>query len=99
MKERFAQQLAQNKTVTIESLAEMKNKTYHNGDAVIVGDKPLFGMTVDIDEDKNYNMTLIMLCEYQLDLYELDDSIKNNDTNIPIIRLKRKGRIQDISIG
>jgi hypothetical protein len=88
MKERFQLQLQENKTVTIESLTEMKNKTYHNGDAVIVGDKPLFGMTIHEDDDKNKVMTLIMLCEQQLCLYELDDSHKINDTRIPIIKLK-----------
>ena len=89
MRERFLQQLVENKTVTEESLVEMKNKTYHNGDAVIVGDKPLFGMTIHEDEDKNKVMTLIMLCENQIDLYEMDESYKKLvETKVPIIKLK-----------
>lgn len=54
MREKFKQQLEKNKTVTEESLLEMENKTYHNGDEVKVGDKILFAMTMElVDEDGN----------------------------------------------
>ena len=88
MREKFAQQLQENKTVTEESLAMMSNKTYHNGDTVIVGDKPLFGMMLESDEEENKNLTLIMLNENQIDLYETDDRHVIADTFIPIIKLK-----------
>lgn len=51
MLEQFKVQLENNKVVTEESLLEMKNKTYHNGDDVKVGDKILFAMTMEIVED------------------------------------------------
>lgn len=88
MREKFLQQLEENKTVTEESLEAMTNKTYHNGDAVIVGDKPLFGMTLEIDENGNKQMSMIMLNENQIDLYETDDRHVIADTYLPIIKLK-----------
>ena len=88
MRERFEQQLQKNKTVTEEWLAISKNKTYHNGDEVKVGDKPLFGMMLEIVEEENLNLTLIMLNENQIDLYETDDRHINADTFVPIIKLK-----------
>jgi hypothetical protein len=88
MRERFKQQLEDNKIVTIESLEAMTNKTYHNGDAVIVGDKPLFGMTLDIDENENKQLALIMLNENQIDLYESDDRDTRDVAHIPMIKLK-----------
>ncbi len=88
MKEIFKQQLEDNKVVTIESLEEMTNKTYHNGDAVIVGDKPLFGMTLEIDENGFKLLTLIMLCEAQICLYEADDRDARTLAHIPLIKLK-----------
>ena len=89
MRERFLQQLQDNKRVTEESLAMMGNKTYHNGDAVIIGDKILFGMTIHEDEYKNRVLTMIMLCEDQIDLYEMDATYKGwVETKVPIIKLK-----------
>lgn len=88
MREKFTQQLQENKTVTEESLALSKNKTYHNGDEVKVGDKPLFGMVLEIDEEDNKQISLIMLNESQIDLYETDDRHVIADTFIPIIKLK-----------
>lgn len=88
MREKFEQQLQKNKTVTEEWLAISKNKTYHNGDEVKVGDKPLFGMMLEIVEEENLNLTLIMLNENQIDLYETDDRHINADTFVPIIKLK-----------
>jgi hypothetical protein len=88
MREKFAQQLQKNKTVTEESLVLSKNKTYHNGDEVKVGDKPLFGMMLEIDEEDNKQISLIMLNENQIDLYETDDRHVNADTFVPIIKLK-----------
>jgi hypothetical protein len=88
MREKFTQQLQENKTVTEESLALSKNKTYHNGDEVKVGDKPLFGMVLEIDEEDNKQISLIMLNESQIDLYETDDRHIIADTYIPIIKLK-----------
>jgi hypothetical protein len=87
MKEKFKAQLDENKTVTEESLALSKNKTYHNGDEVKVGDKPLFGMILDIDDKDNKTLTLIMLNESQIDLYEIDNRHSIADTRIPIIKL------------
>ena len=88
MREKFKQQLEENKTVTEESIANYsKNKTYHNGDEMKVGDKPLFGMLLHIDgEDKQ--LELIMLNESQIDLYESDDRYAITDTRIPLIKLK-----------
>ena len=88
MRERFLQQLEENKTVTEESLALSKNKTYHNGDEVKVGDKPLFGMMLEIDEEDNKQISMIMLNENQIDLYETDDRHVIADTYLPIIKLK-----------
>ena len=48
--EKFKRQLETNKVVTEESLLEMKNKTYYNGDEVKVGDKILFGMVIGEDD-------------------------------------------------
>ena len=88
MREKFKQQLEENKTVTEESIANYsKNKTYHNGDEMKVGDKPLFGMLLHVDgEDKQ--LELIMLNENQIDLYEIDDRYAITDTRIPLIKLK-----------
>jgi hypothetical protein len=88
MKEKFKQQLEDNKFVTEESLSQMKNKIYHNGDEVKVGDKPLFGMTLDIDENENKQLALIMLNENQIDLYESDDRDTRDVARIPTIKLK-----------
>jgi hypothetical protein len=88
MREKFAKQLQDNNIVTEESLAKMNNKKYHNGDEVKVGDKPLFGMVLEIDEDDNKQISLIMLNEGQIDLYETDDRHVNVDTFVPIIKLK-----------
>ena len=88
MKEKFKQQLEDNKLVTEEILEQMKNKTYYNGDEVKVGDKPLFGMTLHEDENKHLSLTLIALNENQIDLYETDDRHRIADTKLPIIKLK-----------
>jgi hypothetical protein len=88
MREKFAQQLEKNKTVTEESFAEMKTKTYHNGDDVKVGDKILFGMILDIDENEQKQISMIMLCEAQIDYYETDDRHVIADTYLPILKLK-----------
>ena len=89
MREKFAKQLQENKTVTEESLGQYyANKTYHNGDEVKVGDKPLFGMVLEIDEYDNRTISMIMLCEDQIDLYETDNRHVIADTFIPIIKLK-----------
>jgi co-chaperonin GroES (HSP10) len=86
--EKFKRQLETNKVVTEESLLEMKNKTYHNGDEVKVGDKILFGMIEGEDESGNVNLTMIMLNENQIDLYELNERRQQLDTFLPIIKLK-----------
>ena len=88
MREKFKQQLEENKTVTEESLIEMKNKFYHNGDEVKVGDKILFAMTIDKDNEDNINLTMRMLCENQIDLYEPDESRGIHNTRIPTVKLK-----------
>ena len=90
MREKFEKQLQDNNTVTEESLAMMTNKTYHNGENVKVGDKILFGMNVEgvAGVDENVHITMIMLCENQLDLYESDDRFYTAETNLPIIKLK-----------
>ena len=89
MREKFKRQLEENKTVTEESIANYsKNKTYHNGDEMKVGDKPLFGMILDIDENDNRSLTMVMLCEEQLYLYEPDERHVIADTYLPIIKLK-----------
>ena len=87
-REKFKRQLESNKIVTEESLLEMKSKTYHNGDEVKVGDKILFGMIEGQDDDGNVNLTMIMLNENQIDLYELDERRQQSDTFLPIIKLK-----------
>lgn len=87
-REKFKRQLESNKIVTEESLLEMKSKTYHNGDEVRVGDKILFGMIEGQDESGNVNLTMIMLNENQIDLYELDERRQQSDTFLPIIKLK-----------
>ena len=88
MREKFKQQLEENKMVTEESITNYsKNKTYHNGDEMKVGDKPLFGMLLHVDgEDKQ--LELIMLNENQIDLYETDDRYAIPDTRMPLIKLK-----------
>ena len=88
MRELFKQQIEENKIVTEESLLEMKNKTYHNGDEVKVGDKPLFAMTIDEDVEGNINLTMRMLNENQIDLYEPDESRGIHNTRIPTVKLK-----------
>lgn len=88
MREKFKQQLEENKTVTEESLIEMKNKFYHNGDEVKVGDKILFAMTIDKDNEDNVNLTMRMLSENQIDLYEPDESHGIHNTRIPTVKLK-----------
>jgi hypothetical protein len=45
-------------------------------------------MILDIDEQDNRTLSLIMLCEAQIDLYETDDRHVTADTFIPIIKLK-----------
>ena len=45
-------------------------------------------MMLEIVEEENLNLTLIMLNENQIDLYETDDRHKNADTFVPIIKLK-----------
>lgn len=87
MRELFKQQIEENKIVTEESLLEMKNKTYHNGDEVKVGDKPLFAMTIDEDVEGNINLTMRMLNENQIDLYEPDESRGIHNTRIPTVKL------------
>lgn len=86
--EKFKQQLETNKVVTEESLLEMKNKTYHNGDEVRVGDKVLFGMVAGKDNEGNVNLTMIMINENQIDLYESDEPYVRNDAYIPLIKMK-----------
>ena len=89
MREKFKQQLEENKMVTEESIANYsKNKTYHNGVELKVGDQPLFGAILEIDEEDNKQISLIMLKESQIDLYETDDRYVIADTFIPIIKLK-----------
>ena len=65
----------------------MKTKTYYNGDEVKVGDKILFGMVIGEDESGNINLTMIVLNENQIDLYELDER-HPSDTFLPTIKLK-----------
>lgn len=86
--EKFKRQLGNNKIVTKESLLEMKSKTYYNGDEIRVGDKILFGMIEGEDESGNINLTMIMLNENQIDLYELDERRQQLDTFLPIIKLR-----------
>ena len=86
--EKFKRQLGNNKIVTKESLLEMKSKTYYNGDEVRVGDKILFGMIEGEDESGNINLTMIILNENQIDLYELDERRQQLDTFLPIIKLR-----------
>ena len=88
MREKFNAQLENNKNVTEESLTLMTNKTYYNGDEVKVGDKPLFGAMLEIDEQDNKQISLIMLCEDQIDLYETDDRDTRDVAHIPMIKLK-----------
>jgi hypothetical protein len=88
MIDKFKQQLEDNKLVTEEMLEQIKNKTYHNGDEIKVGDKLLFGMTLHEDENKHLSVTLIALNENQIDLYETDDRHRIADTKLPIIKLK-----------
>ena len=90
VKEKFEKQLQDNNTVTEESLSMMTNKRYHNGENVKVGDKILFGMNVEgvAGVDENVHITMIMLCENQLDLYESDDRFNTAETKLPIIKLK-----------
>lgn len=85
--EKFKSQLENNKIVTEELLLEMKNKTYHNGDDVKVGDKILFGMTMSENNDGSIDMTLITLNENQIDLYEPDERHQGT-THIPVIKKK-----------
>lgn len=50
MREKFKRQIENNNVVTEKSLLEMKNKTYHNGDEIKVGDKILLAMTIEEEE-------------------------------------------------
>lgn len=88
MRERFKAQLEENRVVTEDSLFTMKNKTYHNGDEVKIGDKILFGMTLDEDENHNMNLTMVIINENQLDLYEPDERHQVNGNFVPVIKLK-----------
>lgn len=88
--ERFKLQLVENKVVTEELLAEMKSKTYHNGDEIKIGDQPLYGMIIYEEEDKSRHLQMIILNLNQIDLYEIDDKHNIKDTRLPIIKLKMK---------
>ena len=88
MKHLFEEQLKNNKVATEETLSSMKNKTYYNGEPILVGDKPLFAMTREFKGD---NMTdcyikLIMLKEEHFDLFIEDDRAK--DSRVPSVKLK-----------
>lgn len=88
MLEKFKAQLEENRVVTEDTLFTMKNKTYHNGDDIKVGDKLLFGMTLDEDESGNKSLTMIIINENQLDLYEPDERHQVNGNFVPVIKLK-----------
>ena len=87
MLEKFKAQLENNKIVTEESLLEMKNKTYHNGDEVKVGDKILFGMVIEENADGTSDKHMIMLNENQIDLYE-EHQRQLASTYLPVIKIK-----------
>jgi hypothetical protein len=87
MREKFKEQLEKNKIVTEESLLEMKSKTYHNGDAIKVGDKILFGMVIEKNATGPTDVHMIMINENQIDLYEPDER-QVGTAFIPAIKLK-----------
>ena len=92
MKQHFKKQIEENSKATEEVLNGFNNKTYHSGREIKVGDTVLFGLVeenYDVEKDE-IKVSLLMLHEDELDLYELSERHHPNQF-VPLLKLKQNG--------
>lgn len=80
------EQFKKREIVTQLLLENMKNKNYHNGEPIKVGDEMLIGLNVTIENELEL-LSVITLKESHLELYEINPRYKSIEA-VPVIRLK-----------
>jgi hypothetical protein len=86
MKEFYTAQIERNQRVTEESLTTFKNKHYHSGREIKVGDLVLFALVQEKDSGNEITMTLIALHEDEIDNYHVIQ--QGLLTPLPLVELK-----------
>lgn len=92
MKKLFEKQLSGNLPLTKETLEQLKNKTYFNGENIEVGDVVLYALLKDDDDVKiedgmtKFHIVVISLNERHLDLFTYEERMQGG--NFPMIKYK-----------